>query len=300
MRQARNYAFLTFVNLFIFVSLLSVLPVQAVETLTTKDLLYTEKSKPIVAAHRAGPTLMVPENSMAALKRAVESGFHMIEIDVTVTKDGTMILFHDRTLKRLTQAPGRVDQYSYDDLKDLKLYDYDNSVTEETIITLDQAFDYLKDKNILIELDLKKKSAFDDMVAAVEKYKLQNKVLFIAYTQDTALEWQKKNDWIFLSTPYGSAQDINDLKLKGLDSSRTIAWIGTRIADRQLITALNASGLQAAFGTLGWRDTSWDKKIKKAGDKCLYKDFINQGVNIIVTDFPATVLSVINNPSLCP
>jgi glycerophosphoryl diester phosphodiesterase len=45
----------------------------------------------------------VPENSLASFKKAVELGFGM-ELDVQLTKDGQLVVFHDNTLKRMCGA----------------------------------------------------------------------------------------------------------------------------------------------------------------------------------------------------
>ncbi len=61
-------------------------------------------------AHR-GARSLAPENTMAAAKKAFELGADLWETDVSVTKDEELILFHDSSLKRTTNAtavfPGR-------------------------------------------------------------------------------------------------------------------------------------------------------------------------------------------------
>ena len=54
-----------------------------------------------VAAHR-GWCSKYPENTMEAIKAAVEVGVDQIETDVRVTKDGELVLFHDPTVDRTT------------------------------------------------------------------------------------------------------------------------------------------------------------------------------------------------------
>lgn len=56
-----------------------------------------------------------PENSMAAFRAAVEAGYG-IELDVQLTRDGQMVVFHDDTLPRVCGVSGRVDAHSYEEL----------------------------------------------------------------------------------------------------------------------------------------------------------------------------------------
>ena len=68
-----------------------------------------------------------PENSMAAFKKAVDKGFG-IELDVQLTKDRIPVVFHDETLKRICNVPGKVRDYTYEELKQFQICE-----TEERI-----------------------------------------------------------------------------------------------------------------------------------------------------------------------
>lgn len=61
-----------------------------------------------------------PENSMAAFLKAVEKGYG-IELDVQLSKDKVPIVFHDETLKRVCSKPGKVKDYTYEELKQFPL-----------------------------------------------------------------------------------------------------------------------------------------------------------------------------------
>lgn len=62
----------------------------------------------------------VPENSMPAFSRAIEAGYG-IELDVELTSDGRLVVFHDDTLARMTGAPGTVWESSFERLQGLRL-----------------------------------------------------------------------------------------------------------------------------------------------------------------------------------
>jgi glycerophosphoryl diester phosphodiesterase len=61
-----------------------------------------------------------PENSLAAFERACALGFPA-ELDVRLTRDGDVVVFHDRTLRRLTGASGRAEERDAADLRTLRL-----------------------------------------------------------------------------------------------------------------------------------------------------------------------------------
>lgn len=63
-------------------------------------------SRPLNIAHAGGRSL-APENTIAAAKKALEVGADMWELDVAVTRDEELILFHDDSLTRTTDAASR-------------------------------------------------------------------------------------------------------------------------------------------------------------------------------------------------
>lgn len=63
-----------------------------------------------------------PENSMAAIRKAVEAGYG-IEFDVQLTKDRIPVVFHDEKLKRVCGVKGNVRDYTYKELQEFSLFD---------------------------------------------------------------------------------------------------------------------------------------------------------------------------------
>lgn len=106
-------------------------------------------------AHR-GFSGSYPENTMLAFQKAVELGCNGIETDVQLTKDGVAVICHDETLDRTTNGSGFVKNYTYLELSRLDAgMRKDSKFAGCKIPTLDEFLDYIKDKNILINLELK-------------------------------------------------------------------------------------------------------------------------------------------------
>ncbi len=57
----------------------------------------------------------VPENSLPAFRAAVAAGYG-VELDVQLTRDGRVVVFHDDTLLRACGVNARVDAFSFDEL----------------------------------------------------------------------------------------------------------------------------------------------------------------------------------------
>lgn len=64
----------------------------------------------------------VPENSKKAFSNAVEHGLGM-EMDVQMTSDGVLVVFHDDNMKRMTGLDKDIRETPYDEIKDLTLLD---------------------------------------------------------------------------------------------------------------------------------------------------------------------------------
>lgn len=76
--------------------------------------------KIMVVAHR-GVWTYAPENSLKAIQRCIDIGVDVVEIDVQKTKDGHLVLMHDKTLDRTTNGAGRVSEYTLAEIKKLRL-----------------------------------------------------------------------------------------------------------------------------------------------------------------------------------
>jgi methionine-gamma-lyase len=67
---------------------------------------------PWLVAHRGGAGL-APENTLAAFDRGVALGADCLELDVRRTRDGEVVIFHDRDTTRITGVPGRVEELRF-------------------------------------------------------------------------------------------------------------------------------------------------------------------------------------------
>ena len=91
----------------------------------------------------------VPENSMAAFRRAVEHGLAS-ELDVHLIADGTLVVFHDDDLERETGVKGSIEAYDITNLRKLRL-----EGTDEMIPTFDEVLDLYEDSGLALLIELK-------------------------------------------------------------------------------------------------------------------------------------------------
>lgn len=98
-------------------------------------------------AHRGLHGDGIPENSLAAFAKAVENG-HGLELDVQLSADGKVMVFHDDTLKRMTGCDKMLCELTAEELRKLRL-----AGTDEKIPYLTEVLDLVDGRSpILVEL----------------------------------------------------------------------------------------------------------------------------------------------------
>ena len=113
-------------------------------------------------AHRGLFDKSAPENSLAAFRRAVEHGFG-IELDVQLTADGHVVVFHDYTLARMCGEDVRVSELTLAQLKQYRLLK-----GQYEIPTLQEVLDEVGGRVPLL-VELKGESTNDDLCLPVAR-----------------------------------------------------------------------------------------------------------------------------------
>lgn len=109
---------------------------------------------PLIIAHR-GDQANAPENTLPAFRRAYESGADGIELDVRLTRDGHLVVFHDRGLKRLGRRRGLVTNTTLDEMRELDVGAwFGPEYRGERPPTLDEVFELLP-SDYLINVEMK-------------------------------------------------------------------------------------------------------------------------------------------------
>ena len=129
-----------------------------------------------ITAHR-GSSSGAPENTMAALEKAVEEMADRAEIDVQETADGVIVLCHDTSLKRVAGVNKKVSDLTLEQIKKLDVGRWFSSEYQgEQIPTLEEVMEYAKGKiDLNIEIkNLGNSSGLPEkVIELVEKHEMQ-------------------------------------------------------------------------------------------------------------------------------
>ena len=78
-------------------------------------------------AHRGLHSRGIEENTLEAVEAAIKGGYN-IEIDIMLTKDNEIIVFHDIDFKRLTGNDGIVSETTYEEIKEYKIKNTESKI----------------------------------------------------------------------------------------------------------------------------------------------------------------------------
>lgn len=139
-------------------------------------------------AHRGLHGNGVPENSIAAFKRAYDRKLG-VELDVRFTRDKKIVVFHDDSLKRLCRQDINVNELTYEELQNYKL-----AGTDEKIPLFSEVLKVLDGMPVICEIKSSHKEPTDELCAAVCDEIAQYKGFICIESFDPfVVKWFKEN-----------------------------------------------------------------------------------------------------------
>ncbi|WP_177244101.1 glycerophosphodiester phosphodiesterase family protein [Alkalibacterium sp. 20] len=113
-------------------------------------------------AHR-GFSGQYPENTLLAFERAYEAGADGVELDVQLTKDKEVVIFHDDTIDRMTGGTGKLNDYTLIDLESYPItHPLQENLKQQFIPTLSDYLIWAADKPIITNIELKSEGEEDN------------------------------------------------------------------------------------------------------------------------------------------
>jgi glycerophosphoryl diester phosphodiesterase len=147
---------------------------------------------PWIIAHR-GFRAKYPENTLISFQAALDAGVRMIELDVTHTRDGELVVMHDNTLDRTTNGHGPVVEYSLKEVKKLDAGSWFNPIfASQHVPELEEVLDLINGK-VLVNIEIKphtdavrypSKSIERQVVDLINRKKIQDVVLISSFDKN--------------------------------------------------------------------------------------------------------------------
>lgn len=212
-----------------------------------------------IIAHR-GASFFEPENTLGAIKRAMEMDADFVEIDVRMSKDKELIVMHDADVNRTTNGKGFVKDQTLQELKKL------DAGHGETISTLDEVIKLVKNKIRLI-IEIKEPGTEKSVLEKLSKNNLENTILTSFYHESIKnakeLNPQVNAGIIFTCQPVNVSQMT-------FNAHADIIFPGHKYMNIEMVKKVKKQGIIVYPWTID--------------DPEIFKKFVKMGVDGIVTN----------------
>lgn len=172
-------------------------------------------------AHR-GASEYAPENTLSSFYLGLLQGANGIETDVRRTKDGVLVLFHDDTLDRVSDGSGKLSDYTFEELRKLKIYGNSTTGFYDRIVTLREFLEKFSQYNIQFAIELKGEGVEEDTLNMINEFGILDKTTFTSFNFD------------YIS------------KIKELNSKARVGWLVGEVTDESIKKLMDIGGEELA------------------------------------------------------
>ena len=131
-------------------------------------------------AHR-GASEYAPENTLLSFFMGVCMGANGIETDVQMTKDGVLVLFHDDTILRLTDAEGSVPDYT---LNELRQFTFEKNGLQDKIVVFEDFLQKFGWRDLTFAIEIKQRGIEKEIADMIRKYDIGCKCVLTSFMFD--------------------------------------------------------------------------------------------------------------------
>ena len=151
--------------------------------------------KPFAVIGHRGAAGLEPENTIRSIKRALEIGVDIIEVDVRGTRDGRLILLHDEDFSRLANVSYKARELSLSEIRDRI------RIMGEKVATLDDALTVI-DGVAGLFIEIKEPDTTDVVLDTLNAYGATNWTAIVSFHDEALLRAKKRNPNIITGLIY--------------------------------------------------------------------------------------------------
>ena len=234
-----------------------------------------------ITAHR-GYSAKAPENTLAAIQAAIDEGADYVEIDVRITADGYVVLMHDASTERTSDADLCVEDCTYETLLQLDVGSWFSEEYEGTRIpTLEEAMNLCKGQAYM-NIELKPASGSGELeravAALITEYDMEDQCVVTSFSQSSLSKVKNENEDIrtgcIYTVGYSNRVDY---------SSMDVLSISSKYVSRSLVAGAHEKGITVFAWTVNTRSEM--------------QRMIACGVDSIITDNPVLLKKVLYEDS---
>lgn len=261
--------------------------------------IHNPDSKYVVVVSHRGDWRNYPENSIPAIESVIRMGVDVMELDLMKTKDGVLVLSHDKTLDRCTNGKGPVSDYTLAEIKKFRLKRAHGVATDSLRMpTLEEALAVCKDR-IVVNVD-KGFEYYDDVLAITEKLGVTDQILIkgkrpVDFVAEKFAPYPRNMMYmpiIDIQSAAGKQLFNQYLSTGTVPLAYEVCWskYGPEVKDcfDKIISQGSKLWVNTIWGSLcGYLD---DDKARAEGVDKIYDQVLSYGTTMIQTDRPEQLI----------
>lgn len=279
------------------VILVAVLAYASIVTRPMPEHPFTETDRLLAIAHRGGAALW-PENTLFAFQNAIRIGADALEFDVHATSDGVLVVIHDATVDRTTDGSGRVDEMTWDALRELDAgyrWTADDGASFPfrgmglRVPSLEEVLNALPDTRMIIELKDVSDAARVRFSEAIAQCSYPERKVIASFQSESVKYIRDNNPGIATSSTAGEVLGfwvLNSLRLGfAFVAEGETMQVPPRFQDLTLVSNRFVSGAHRH---------NMDVYVWTINEEAEMRRHVDHGVDGIITDYPDRLLQELN------
>lgn len=238
---------------------------------------YTPDRIPLICGHRGGAQEHYPENSIAGLEYVLSKMPAFFEVDPRLTKDSVAVILHDATLERTTTGKGMLSDYTWEEVKQLKLKDKDGKPTQYGLHTLDEMLQWAKGKTILM-ID-KKDVPLAQLYQIIKRNNAESRVLISAYEPAEAAFYHTKDKNLMFEIFVNNEEKLKAYEATGVPTENMVAYFG-QPKKKAFYDLVHHKGMMVFVYTAKVMEKEKNKEMREQS----YRKTIEEGADILLSD----------------
>lgn len=236
---------------------------------------------PLTIAHRGAPA-EAPENTIPAFEAALASGAEVLELDLRMTADEQVVVFHDELLDRTTDGSGPIADRTLAELRVLDAGSWYGSAWRGTSIpTFDEVLPLLQRSDVRALIELKglwTVDALRPIIAGIYRHGVQDRVVLASFELPTLIELWREAPSLPRAVIVRRLPDDPVDFAASVGATTVVTSLRSFRVDPDAAEMLQDAGLTVIVYTLNRAD--------------LWQQALDLGVDGVVTDAPRRLASV--------
>jgi glycerophosphoryl diester phosphodiesterase len=229
----------------------------------------------LITAHR-GSSAAAPENTLGALRQALEDGADFAEIDVQTTKEGEVVLLHDRDLMRMGRDPRALADLTLRDLRTIDVGSpFGDAFRGERVPTLREAIELVRGRmglNIELKYNRPDPTLAPRVVDILKETKMLDRCVITSLDLDALRQAETLEPRVVSGLIVTKA--LGDPTKLGVD----FLSLNQQTVTRRLVRRAKRQGLAVHVWTVN--------------DAAAFERMADRGVNVVITDHPADLVAL--------